>query len=116
MADTAEPKQLTVAMCLPHRSCPERLMQTPVDIYTYMQLHSAELGKRILSSYPALHGVDEAPSPLLSQMLRLPYPAQTLAIMGVSKRWLLARNANVVAECGSGKTLIAEREHGVEVK
>jgi len=29
-------------------------------------------------------------------MLRTPYPAQTLAIMGVSKRWGLARNANVV--------------------
>src|SRR3974390_2989762 len=82
-------------------------MQSPVDIYTYMQLHSAELGKRILSSYPALHGVDETPSPLLSRMLRAPYPAQTLAIMGVSKRWQLASNANVVAECGSGKTLIA---------
>ena len=27
--------------------------------------------------------------------------------MGVSKRWQLASNANVVAECGSGKTLIA---------
>ena len=40
-------------------------------------------------------------------MLRKPYPAQTLAIMGVSKRWNLARNANVVAECGAGKTLIA---------
>jgi superfamily II DNA or RNA helicase len=82
-------------------------MQTPVDIYTYMQLHSAELGERILSSYPALHGVDETPSPLLSRMLRAPYPAQTLAVMGVSKRWLSGRNANVVAECGSGKTLIA---------
>ena len=82
-------------------------MQSPVDIYTYMQLHSAELGKRILSSYPALHGADETPTPLLSRMLRAPYPAQTLAIMGVSKRWLFARNANVVAECGSGKTLIA---------
>ena len=66
-----------------------------------------EIGKRILSSYPALHGADEAPSPLLSRMVRVPYPAQTLAIMGVSKRWQLARNANVVAECGSGKTLIA---------
>ena len=40
-------------------------------------------------------------------MLRRPYPAQGLAIMGVSKRWELARNANVVAECGAGKTLIA---------
>ena len=44
---------------------------------------------------------------LLSRMVRVPYPAQTLAIMGVSKRWQLARNANVVAECGAGKTLIA---------
>jgi len=35
------------------------------------------------------------------------YPAQNLAIMGVSKRWQLASNADVVAECGSGKTLIA---------
>jgi hypothetical protein len=65
-------------------------MQSPVDIYTYMQLHSAEIGERILSSYPALHGADETPSPLLSRMLRAPYPAQTLAIMGVSKRWQLA--------------------------
>jgi superfamily II DNA or RNA helicase len=40
-------------------------------------------------------------------MLRAPYPAQTMAIMGLSKRWQLARNANVVAECGAGKTLIA---------
>src|SRR5665811_740159 len=77
------------------------------DIATYLRKHSEEIGKRILSSYPALHGVDEAPSPLLSRMVRVPYPAQSLAIMGVSKRWQLASNANVVAECGSGKTLIA---------
>jgi hypothetical protein len=29
-------------------------------------------------------------------MLRTSYPAQALAIMGVSRRWQLARNANVV--------------------
>jgi hypothetical protein len=29
-------------------------------------------------------------------MVRVPYPAQSLAIMGVSKRWQLARDANVV--------------------
>jgi len=40
-------------------------------------------------------------------MVRVPYPAQTMAIMGVSKRWRLARNANVEAECGADKTLIA---------
>jgi superfamily II DNA or RNA helicase len=82
-------------------------MQSLDTIHDYLRTHSEEIGKRILASYPALHGVDETPSPLLSQMLRAPYPAQSLAIMGVSKRWQLARNANVVAECGSGKTLIA---------
>ena len=82
-------------------------MQSLDTIHDYLRTHSEEIGKRILSSYPALHGAEEAPSPLLSQMVRVPYPAQSLAIMGVSKRWLFARNANVVAECGSGKTLIA---------
>ena len=82
-------------------------MQSLDTIHDYLTSHSEEIGARILSSYPALHGADEAPSPLLSRMVRVPYPAQTLAIMGVSKRWQLARNANVVAECGAGKTLIA---------
>ena len=82
-------------------------MQSLDTIHDYLRSHSEEIGARILSSYPALHGADEAPSPLLSRMVRVPYPAQTLAIMGVSKRWQLASNANVVAECGSGKTLIA---------
>lgn len=40
-------------------------------------------------------------------MLRTPYPAQALAIMGGAKRWQIARGAHVVAECGAGKTLIA---------
>ena len=82
-------------------------MQSLDTIHDYLRSHSEEIGARILSSYPALHDADEAPSPLLSRMVRVPYPAQTLAIMGVSKRWQLARNANVVAECGAGKTLIA---------
>jgi hypothetical protein len=59
------------------------------DITTYLARHSDEIGDRILSSYPVLYGADEAPSPLLSRMVRVPYPAQTLAIMGVSKRWQL---------------------------
>jgi len=82
-------------------------MQIPADIYQYMNLHATELGERILSSYPALHGAHDELSPLLAGMLRRPYPAQALAIMGVTKRWQRARNANVVAECGAGKTLIA---------
>src|SRR5580704_4241716 len=88
-------------------SRPEKPMQSLDTIHDYLRSHSDEIGERILSSYPALHGADERPSPLLSRMVRAPYPAQTLAIMGVSKRWQLARNANVVAECGAGKTLIA---------
>ena len=82
-------------------------MQKLETLHDYLRAHSDEVGERILSSYPALFGAVESPSPLLSQMLRNPYPAQTMAIMGVSRRWELARNANVVAECGAGKTLIA---------
>ena len=82
-------------------------MQIPADIPTYLQMHATELGQRILDSYPPLQGADDDLSPLLARMLRRPYPAQSLAIMGVSKRWELARNANVIAECGAGKTLIA---------
>ncbi len=82
-------------------------MQNLDTIHDYLRCHSDEIGERILSSFPALHGADESPSPLLARMLRAAYPAQALAIMGVMKRWQLARNANVVAECGAGKTLIA---------
>ena len=77
------------------------------DIYSYMRAHAVELGERILSTYPALHQVDHAPSPRLSNLLRQPFPAQILAIMGLAKRWELARSAKVIAECGTGKTLIS---------
>src|SRR5664279_1410926 len=80
-------------------------MQSLDTIHQYLERHSEEIGNRILASYPALYGADEAPSPLLSRMARVPYPAQSLAIMGVSKRWQLARNASVVAEWGSGNLL-----------
>ena len=82
-------------------------MQSLETIHDYLRCHSDEIGQRILSSYPSLHGPDGTPSSQISRMLRTPYPAQTLAIMGISKRWHLGRNANVIAECGAGKTLIA---------
>jgi hypothetical protein len=41
-------------------------MQSLDTIHDYLRTHSEEIGKRILASYPALHGTDEAPSPLLS--------------------------------------------------
>src|SRR5689334_6018246 len=72
-----------------------------------MRAHAVELGERILNTYPALQRVEDPPSPLLAGILRRPFPAQTLAIMGLVKRWQLARTAKVVAECGTGKTLIS---------
>ena len=76
-------------------------------IYDYLRLHASELGQRILESYPALHQVGDEYSPWISRLLREPFPAQSLAIMGLAKRWQQARTAKVVAECGTGKTLIS---------
>jgi hypothetical protein len=38
-------------------------MQTLDTIHDYLRSHADEIGERILSSCPALHGADEAPSP-----------------------------------------------------
>ena len=76
-------------------------------IYDYMRYHAVLLGERILEDYPALHQFDDAVSPRIEGLLRTPFPAQTIAIMGVAKRWQQARTAMVVAECGTGKTLIS---------
>ena len=76
-------------------------------IYDYMRAHAALLGQRILQEYAALHQFDDPVSPRIEALLRKPFPAQTIAIMGVAKRWQQARTAMVVAECGTGKTLIS---------
>ena len=52
-------------------------------IYDYMRRHAALLGDRILQEYPALHQFDDAVSPRIEGLLRTPFPAQTIAIMGV---------------------------------
>jgi hypothetical protein len=82
-------------------------MQSPKDINEYLRAWAPELGERILQTYPPLQGFDDAASPLAGQLLRKPFPAQRLAMMGVVKRWWEARGAAVIAECGTGKTLIA---------
>jgi hypothetical protein len=82
-------------------------MQLPKEINEYLRAWAPELGERILQTYPPLHGFDDAASPLTGQLLRKPFPAQTLAMMGVVKRWNEARGAAVIAECGTGKTLIS---------
>jgi superfamily II DNA or RNA helicase len=76
-------------------------------IYDYMRAHAALLGERILQEYPALHQFADPVSSRIQELLRKPFPAQTIAIMGTAKRWQYARTAMVVAECGTGKTLIS---------
>jgi hypothetical protein len=76
-------------------------------IYDYMRANASLLGARILQEYPALHQFDDPVSPRIENLLRRPFPAQTIAIMGLSKRWQEARTGMVVAECGTGKTLIS---------
>ncbi|HJT71524.1 MAG TPA: DEAD/DEAH box helicase [Terriglobales bacterium] len=82
-------------------------MPLPKDINDYMRTWASALGERIVKAFPPLHQFEDSPSPLIAQLLRTPFPAQTLAIMGVVKRWKRARGAAVIAECGSGKTLIS---------
>ena len=77
------------------------------DIPTYMRSYAPELGDRILALHPPLHAIDDPPSPMIGKLLRKPYPAQTLAIMGLVRRWQQARAGAVIAECGTGKTLIS---------
>jgi len=79
----------------------------PAGIPDYLRVYSQEMGERILQSFPPLHAVDDPPSPLIGKLLRKPYPAQTLAIMGLVRRWQQARAGAVIAECGTGKTLIS---------
>jgi hypothetical protein len=82
-------------------------MEPIIDIATYLRAHAQALGNRILESYPPLHSIDDPPSPIIRKLLRKPYPAQTLAIMGLVRRWQQARAGAVIAECGTGKTLIS---------
>src|ERR1700751_1347309 len=76
-------------------------------IYDYMRANSNLLGTRILEQFPALHQVQDPLSPRIERLLRRPFPAQAVAIMGLAKRWRQARTGMVVAECGTGKTLIS---------
>ena len=76
-------------------------------IYDYMRANAGLLGARILEKFPALHQFEDPISPRIEGLLRRPFPAQSIAIMGLAKRWREARTAMVVAECGTGKTLIS---------
>ena len=77
------------------------------SISSYLRAWAPELGARILQTYPPLHGFDDAASERVGELRRNTFAAQTLAMMGVVKRWNEARGAAVIAECGTGKTLIS---------
>ena len=77
------------------------------DIYSYLRANANLLGERILAQFPALHQAHDALSPRIEGLKRRPFPAQAIAIMGLAKRWQKARTGMVVAECGTGKTLIS---------
>src|SRR5208282_3729349 len=82
-------------------------MEAITDIPTYLRAHAQELGDRILETYPPLHSIDDPSSPMIGKLLRKPYSSQILAIMGLVRRWQKARAGAVIAECGTGKTLIS---------
>lgn len=82
-------------------------MPIPPTMHDYLRMFAEELGERILKDYPALQGAHDRVSPRLSTLLRKPFPAQAVAAMGVAKKWETHRSAAVIAECGTGKTLIS---------
>ena len=82
-------------------------MSIPSTIAEYLRRSSQELGERILKIYPALQAPDDSVSERFNSLLRSPFAAQRLAVMGIVKRWEQARAAAVIAECGTGKTLMA---------
>jgi superfamily II DNA or RNA helicase len=82
-------------------------MNIPSTIADYLRRCSQELGERILQVYPALQAPGDPISDRFNSLLRSPFAAQRLAVMGIVKRWNRAKAAAVIAECGTGKTLMA---------
>jgi hypothetical protein len=81
--------------------------QPLADIFSYMRAFAPEMGQRIIESYPPLHAPVDSPSPLIADLLRKPLAAQELAIMGTAKYLKHYDAAKIVAECGTGKTLMS---------
>ncbi len=79
----------------------------PKDIATYLREFAHLLEDRILEQFPPLHEPGTPLPPELRHLRRTPYPAQSLAIAGIAKRWDIENSAGAIAECGTGKTLIS---------
>jgi hypothetical protein len=77
------------------------------SIFDYMRRYAGPMGQRIIESYPALHAPSDPTSPLLKHLKRAPLPAQELAIMGTAKFLKTNDAAKIVAEMGTGKTLMS---------
>jgi hypothetical protein len=73
-------------------------------IHDYMRSNASLLGARILREYPALHQFDDAVPLRIERRLRKPFPAQTIAIMGIAKRWRVAHAIAIPHLCQSCKS------------
>jgi hypothetical protein len=82
-------------------------MATIATVFDYMRTFAGDLGSRIVESYPPLHAPGDPVSPRMKELLRKPLRAQELAIMGTVKYLQRANSAKIVAEMGSGKSLMS---------
>jgi hypothetical protein len=73
----------------------------------YLREFSVEIGDRILTSFPALHEPGDPVSPILGTLLRKPFAAQAIAISGAVQKLQHANSVAIIAEMGTGKTLMA---------
>jgi hypothetical protein len=53
--------------------------------FDYLRAHAAELGARILETYPPLQSTKDPIAPTVTTLLRKALPAQGLAITGTAK-------------------------------
>ncbi len=82
-------------------------MPALASIFDYMRVYAPELGARIVESYPPVQAPEDKLSPEFQKLKRKPLAAQALAIQGTAKFLEDHRAAKIVAECGTGKTLMS---------
>jgi hypothetical protein len=82
-------------------------VQDILSISDYLRTFSNEIGEQVVSRFPPLHRPGDPVSPYLERLKRQPFLGQELAIMGIVKAWEKQSSAMAIAECGTGKTLIA---------
>jgi hypothetical protein len=82
-------------------------MAALTTVFDYMRNFAGELDDRIVESYQPLHKPEDPLSPQIAKLKRRPLAAQALAIMGTSKFLNKAKAAKIVAECGTGKTIMS---------